>query len=133
MLRVRKGILALALCGIIAAGIASGEDPSHGATNFVIVPVGRLWHPIGPAKQITGWSGPFVNAGGHPANVYILYTKQPAGTPPSVRPLPSDLHVYHMLSTDFYYPVKAGEPCAPATRGYTADGFVVADSLSSAL
>jgi len=121
----------LMLCGLIRGANASGKDPTHGATNFVIVPAGVPWHPIGPAKQITTWSGPFINAGGHPENVYIFFTKESSGSSQSIRPLPNDLRLYPMMGTNFYYPKNATPRAAPAALGYTADGFAIADKLSS--
>ncbi len=132
MFRVKVIILMVTLCGFMRGAIASGEDPTRGATNFVFVPAGNLWHPIGPAKLITTWSGPFRNAGGHPANIYMIFTKAPTGTSQAVKPLPNDLRVYHMLGTDFYYPANAHPRAVPAELGYTTDGFAIADKLSSA-
>jgi len=131
-LRVKSVILMLAFFGLMRGATASGADPTHGATNFVFVPAGHLWHPIGPAKLITTWDGPFTNVGGHPANVYMVFTKQPARLSQSVKPLPNGLRAYHMLGTDFYYPANAYPGVDPAELGYTADGFVVANNLSSA-
>ncbi len=132
MFRVKSMLLMLTLCGLMFCTIAFGEDPTHGATNFVFVPAGSLWRPIGSAKLITTWSGPFENIGGHPANIYMIFTKEPAGRSQSVRPLPTDLRVYHMLGTDFYYPANAHPQVDPAALGYTARGFAIADKLSSA-
>lgn len=131
MSRARLVIIMLMLCELIPSAIASGKDPTHGATSFVIVPAGVPWHPIGPAKQITTWSGPFRNVGGHPANVYIYFTKESSGASQSVKPLPNDLRAYPMMGIDFYYPKTAHPRVAPKALGYTADGFSIADKLSS--
>lgn len=132
MFRVKTIILLLALFGLTCGANASGVDPTHGATNFIMVPAGHLWHPIGSAKLITTWSGPFRNMGGHPSNVYIVFMKESSGVSKSVRPLPNDLHTYHMLGTDFYYPNNAHPQVVPESLGYTSNGFVIADKLGNA-
>jgi hypothetical protein len=115
---------------LLVCGMATGaDDPSHGATNFVFVPEGHLWHPIGPAKLITTWHGPFINAGGHPARVYTVFLKVP-GSPLELRDsLPSGVQVVHTLGTDFYYPSTATPGADPAALGYTVSGFEIADKL----
>ena len=130
MFRAISLVLTFTLCGLMHGAIAPGGDPSNGATSFVIVPAGGLWHPIGPAKLITTWAGPYTNAGGHPANVYMVFTKKPRGSSESIKPLPKNVRVYHMLGTDFYYPANAKPQIVPTELGYTADGFDIADNLS---
>ncbi len=132
MLRVKSTILMLAFLGLICAGKAFGVDPTHGATDFVFVPAGRPWHPIGPAKLITTWNGPFRNVGGHPPTIYMFFAKKPSAPSQAAKPLPKNLRTYHMLGTKFYYPANARPPVNPATLGYTAKGFTIADKLSSA-
>lgn len=131
MSQAKSVVLMLMLCGLIRGANASGKDPTHGATNFVIVPAGVPWHPIGPAKQITTWSGPFINAGGHPAKVYIFFAREPSGASHSISPLPKDLSLYPMMGINFYYPKNAEPQAVPTALGYTADGFAIAEKLSS--
>lgn len=131
MFRVISLVLILTLCGLMHGAIASAGDPSHGATSFVIVPASGLWHPLGPAKLITAWAGPYTNAGGHPANVYMVFTKEPKKSSKTVHPLPKNVRTYHMLGTDFYYPANATPQFTPTEIGYTADGFSIADKLNS--
>lgn len=132
MSRGKLTVLILTLCALAHGSTASGVDPTHGATNFVIVPAGLPWHPIGPAKLITTWSGPFINVGGHPATVYMFFAKDPGGHSHPIRPMPNNIRIYHMLGTDFYYPTNAKIQSDPQALGYTADGFAVADRLGSA-
>lgn len=116
---------------LIFGALAVADDSSHGATNFVFVPEGHLWHPIGPAKLITKWSGPFRNAGGHPAEIYMVFLRQPKSPLELSGSLPSDVRVVHALGTDFYYPSVATPGPDPAELGYTASGFDIAEKLFS--
>jgi len=125
----RRLIQTLAVTLLIFCTVAVADDPSHGATNFVFVPERHLWHPIGPANLITTWSGPFRNAGGHPASIYMVFLKEPRSPRELTGSLPSDVRVVHALGTDFYYPSQATPGPDPAALGYTASGFDIADKL----
>ena len=125
----RRMIQTLAVALLVFGVVAVADDPSHGATSFVFVPEGHLWHPIGPAKLITKWSGPFRNAGGHPASIYMVFLKEPASARELRGSLPSDVRVVHALGTDLYYLTQATPGPDPAALGYTASGFDIADTL----
>lgn len=125
----RRLIQALAVVLLVSGSVTAADDPSHGATNFVFVPEGHLWHPIGPAKLITKWAGPFRNAGGHPASIYVVFLKEPGSPRDLSDSLPSNVRVVHALGTDFYYPSLATPGPDPAALGYTASGFDIADKL----
>ena len=125
----RRLIQILAIALLAGSAAAAAEDKSHGATNFVFVPEGHLWHPIGPAKLITTWYGPFINAGEHPARVYTVFLKEPKSLRELKDSLPSNVRVFHALGTDFYYPSLATPGVDPEALGYTASGFDVADKL----
>jgi hypothetical protein len=125
----RQVVQVLAVVLLICGAVTAADDPSHGATNFVFVPEGHLWHPIGPAKLITTWSGPFRNAGGHPASIYMVFLKESTSSRELRDSLPSNVRVVHALGTDFYYPSLATPGPDPAALGYTASGFDIADKL----
>ncbi|MGO9520198.1 MAG: hypothetical protein ACLPND_24440 [Candidatus Korobacteraceae bacterium] len=125
----RRLVQILAVVLLVCGAATAADDPSHGATNFVFVPEGRLWHPIGPAKLITTWSGPFRNAGGHPASIYMVFLKEPRSSHELRDSLPSNVRVVHALATDFYYPSLATPGPDLAALGYTASGFDIADKL----
>ncbi len=125
----RQLVQVLAVVLLICGAVTAADDPSNGATNFVFVPEGHLWHPIGPAKLITKWAGPFRNAGGHPASIYMVFSKEP-GSPRELRDsLPSNVRAVHALGMDFYYPSLATPGPDPAALGYTASGFGIAEKL----
>jgi hypothetical protein len=125
----RRFIQTLAVALLVFGAVAVADDPTHGATNFVFVPEGRLWHPIGPAKLITTWYGPFRNADGHPASIYMVFLKEPSSPRELRDSLPSNVRLVHALGTDFYYPSLATPGPDPAALGYTASGFDIADKL----
>lgn len=132
MSRTRIALIVIFAVTITFSNDVLAYDPTHGATHFVFVPAGQLWHPIGPAKLITIWDGPYGNYAGHPPNIYMMFTKTPSRSSPSTKPLPKNLRTYHMLGTSFYYPAAATPGPTPARLGYTAIGFVTADRLVSA-
>lgn len=125
-------LIAMSVAALTFGNVVLAKDPTFGATNFVFVPIGQLWHPIGPAKLITTWSGPFGNVAGHPSGIYMMFTKASGPSSLSTKPLPNDIRTYNMLGTAFYYPAAATPGPAPAELGYTAIGFVTADRLATA-
>lgn len=117
------------IAALVCSAVSAAYDPTHGATNFVFVPEGHLWHPVGPAKLITTWSGPFSNTGGHPGNIYMVFSKEPQSATELNESLPSNVRVVHSLGLDFYYPAGAKPGPDPADLGYTASGFDIGDKL----
>jgi hypothetical protein len=108
---------------------ASSNDPSIGATSFVFVPAGQLWHPIGSETVITKWSGPFANTAKHPAEIYVVFLKKTDNSGGQEPSLASDVQKLHELGTDFYYQAHAKPTVDPVNLGYTVAGFDTANKL----
>jgi len=128
--------LTLTLCALFVApsvlAYKSSGDTSNAATDFTFHGKGQWWHDIGPATELTAYYGPFRNATGHPAEIYMTFWKEPDadahdGLSPALDP--KSITVLHSLGTTFYYPAKDSPPPDPTTYGYTADDFANADRI----
>jgi len=127
-------VLAVVLFGRTILADTSQGDTSNGATDFTFHGKGQWWHNTGGASELTTFSGPFDNAAGHPAQVYMTFWKEPdANARDGLSPAldAKSIQILHSLGTTFYYPTKETPPPDPATLGYTADDFANADKIFS--
>ncbi len=125
-------VLAAILLGYLP--VAQAADPTFGATGYTFHGKDQWWRNIGPETELTVFNGPYINAILHQGQLYITFWKMPDATAHAKGPIaldPKSVQTLDSLGTTFFYAANQPAPPDPATLGYTAEDFAIADRLTT--